>query len=229
MGGPRRRAGLSESVEEYLQTIWRLQLAGGAVAPGAIAQRLGVAPPSVTLMLRRLQAEGLVERRGNAGVRCTERGAAVAHAVVRRHRLLERLLVDLVRVPASEVHQLACDLEHRIPDPIADRIEDALGGPATCPHGNPVDATADDGALRLWEAEQGASLLVVRVTDERPDFLAYLDYLGLTPGARVTLMGRAPFGGILHLMVGDARGTVAVGADVAGAVYVRPMIGEPAA
>ena len=226
---PRWRAGLSESAEEYLETIWRLQGSGGAVSPGAVAHRMGVSPPSVTLMLRRLQSEGLVERGDQNGVRCTERGAAVAQSVVRRHRLLERLLVDLVHLPASEVHELARNLEHRIPDLVADRIEDALGGPTTCPHGNPVDGASEDGAIRLCDAEQGALMSIVRVTDERAEFLSYLDDLGLTPGARATLVGRAPFGGVLKVQVEGAPEAVAIGAEVAGVVYARPACEEPAA
>src|SRR5438067_4870841 len=163
------KTALTESIEEYVEGIWRLQQEVQTVGTGEVAQYMTVAPASATTMLKRLAALGLVEHEPYQGVRCTEKGEALAVELLRKHRLLERLLVDFLGLPWDGVHDLACKLEHYISMDVADRIESALGNPTTCPHGNPVDATLDDGSARLSEAESDAPLTVAKITDEREE------------------------------------------------------------
>ncbi len=216
----RDRGEITESIEEYVEGIWRLEREVQTVGTGEIAQYMDVAPASVTTMLKRLAELGLVEHVPYQGVRCTEKGEALAVTLLRKHRLLERLLVDFLELPWDGVHDLACKLEHYISLDVADRIEHALGHPTTCPHGNPVDATADDGARRLADASPGDRLSVVRVTDEREAFLAYLQDIGLVPGADVTLLERTPFGDVLSIDVAGRDRPVAVGVQVAASIWV---------
>ncbi len=213
---------LTESVEEYIEGIWRLQREVQTVGTGEIAQYMNVAPASVTTMLKRLADLGLVEHLPYQGVRCTERGEAVAVNLLRKHRLLERLLVDFLELPWDGVHDLACKLEHYITMDVANRIERALGAPTTCPHGNPIDALAQDGAIRLGEAPTGSTVVIAKVTDEREEFLTYLYDINLLPGVEVEIAERTPFGDVLTLLVTGKDKPVAVGKEVTSAVWVHP-------
>jgi len=214
---------LTESVEEYTEGIWRLEREVSTVGTGEIAQYMNVAPASVTTMLKRLAEHGLVEHTPYQGVRCTPKGEALAIDLLRKHRLLERLLVDFLDLPWDDVHDLACKLEHYISMDVADRIERALGYPTTCPHGNPVDATIEDGSLRLSDMETGVPLTIVKITDEREEFLVYLGQIHLLPGVNVIITERTPFGDVMTLEVDGQERGIAVGKEVATAVYVRPQ------
>ena len=214
---------LTESIEEYVEGIWRLEREVSTVGTGEIAQYMNVAPASVTTMLKRMADLGLVEHTPYQGVKCTPRGGTLAIDLLRKHRLLERLLVDFLGLPWDDVHDLACKLEHYISMDVADQIEKALGYPTTCPHGNPVDATIEDGSRRLSEMEINAPLTIVKVTDEREEFLVYLGQIGLLPGVNVCVRDRTPFGDVLTLDVDGSDRQVAVGKEVATAVYVRPQ------
>ena len=212
---------LTESIEEYVEGIWRLEREVSTVGTGEIAQYMNVAPASVTTMLKRMADLGLVEHTPYQGVKCTPRGETLAIDLLRKHRLLERLLVDFLDLPWDDVHDLACKLEHYISMEVADNIEKALGYPTTCPHGNPIDATIDDGSRRLSDMEVGVPLSIVKVTDEREEFLGYLAQIGLLPGVHVTIRERTPFGDVMTLDIGDDGRQVAVGQEVATAVYVH--------
>jgi len=213
---------LTESIEEYVEGIWRLQREVSVVGTGEIAQYMNVAPASVTTMLKRLSELGLVEHTPYQGVKCTEKGEALAITLLRKHRLLERLLVDYLGLPWDDVHDLACKLEHYIGMDVADRIEAALGYPTTCPHGNPVDATLEDGSIRLCDAQAHQPLEIVKVTDEREEFLSYLFQIGLLPGVNIRIMDRTPFGDVLTLEVEGSDKPVPVGKEVSSAVFVHP-------
>jgi DtxR family Mn-dependent transcriptional regulator len=182
---------------------------------------MNVAPASVTTMLKRLSEMGLVEHTPYQGVKCTEKGNQLAITLLRKHRLLERLLVDYLGLPWDDVHDLACKLEHYISMDVADRIEHALGYPSTCPHGNPVDATLDDGSRKLSDCAIGVPLTLIKVTDEREEFLTYLFQIGLVPGARIVIHDRTPFGDVLTLDIEGSENPVPVGREVSTAVFVQ--------
>ncbi|MCC6727996.1 MAG: metal-dependent transcriptional regulator [Chthonomonadales bacterium] len=217
----RERSAITESIEEYVEGIWRLQQEVASVGTGDLAQYMNVAPASVSPMLRRLAEHGLVAHTPYQGVRCTARGHDMAVSLLRKHRLLECLLVDLLGLPWDGVHELACKLEHHISDDVANRIASVVGHPDTCPHGNPIDATRTDEAVRLADVGVGQAVVVARVTDERAEFLAYLLEVGLVPPARALVLERPPFGDVMTLRLDDARRTVPVGREVANAVWVR--------
>src|SRR5438477_6306624 len=156
---------LTESIEEYVEGIWRLEREVPTVGTGEIAQYMNVAPASVTTMLKKMSELGLVEHTPYQGVKCTEKGETLAVDLLRKHRLLERLLVDFIGLPWDDVHDLACKLEHYISMDVADKVEKALGYPTTCPHGNPVDATLNDHSYRLSDCPVGRAVEIVKVTD----------------------------------------------------------------
>lgn len=211
---------VTESIEEYVEGIWRLEREVVTVGTGEIAQYMNVAPASVTTMLKRLAELGLVEHVPYQGVHVTEKGEALAVDLLRKHRLIERLLVDFLHLPWDDVHDLACKLEHYISMDVANSIERAMGFPRTCPHGNPVDALQEDGAYRLLDASTDGPFRVVRITDERPEFLSYILEVGMIPGAVVEVVERNPFGDVLTLQIEGRERSVAVGREVAASVCV---------
>ncbi len=222
----REKHELTESIEEYAEGIFRLQEELDVVSTGDVAKYMTVAPASATTMLKRLAEFGLVEHTPYQGVRLTPKGETLSIALLRKHRLVERLLVDFLELPWDDVHELACKLEHYLSEDVADRIARALGNPTTCPHGNPVDATAKDGSVRLANCTVGEPLTVVKITDERLEFLTYVMEIGLIPNARVEIKGRTPFGDVMTLEVAGV-GAVAIGREVANSVFVAGPSEEP--
>jgi len=212
---------LSESIEEYVEGIWRLEREVQTVGTGEVAQYMNVSPASATMMLKRLASLGLVEHLPYQWVKCTEKGEALAVNLLKKHRLIERLLVDYLELPWDAVHDLACKLEHYVSMDVANRIGAKLGHPTTCPHGNPIDATFDDGSFRLLDVNQSETYFVVKVTDEREDFLGYIQGIGLVPGAEIFIEEKTPFGDVLNIHVRASNRIVAIGKEVATAIFVR--------
>lgn len=212
------------AVEDYLKTIYAMEQAGERATTSALAARLGVQPASVTGMVKRLADMALVSYTPYGAASLTAEGRSEALAVVRRHRLVERFLVDTLHVPWDEVHDEAHKLEHALSDVLVDRIEAFLGHPATCPHGSPIP-TADGDIARpaqvsLVELPVGCPAVISEVDDDDAAFLRYLGELGLAPGAEVEILDIAPFDNLLTLRV--AGQTRSAGAEVAHRVWVQP-------
>jgi DtxR family Mn-dependent transcriptional regulator len=217
----REKHELTESIEEYTEGIYRLEQELPTVATGDVARYMNVQPASATMMLKRLAEIGLVQHTPYQRVRLTEKGADLAVRLLRKHRLLERLLVDFLELPWDEVHDAACKLEHYIGDDVADRIARALGNPSTCPHGNPIDPRTEDGAVRLTECCVGEEIVISRVTDERLDFLTYLMRINMVPGVRFRIADRTPFGDVMTLDSEQPAKAVAIGKEVTLSVWVH--------
>ena len=208
-------------VEEYLETIFALEEEGIPVIQARLAERLEKAAPSVSEMLDRLEADELIERTSRQ-ITMTAKGAAVARGVVRKHRLAERLLVDIIGLDWEKAHIEAGRWEHVISDDVEERLVVLLGNPTTCPHGNPIPGTGRSGATqhRLDEARPGDRIRLERITESvehEADSLSYLGEHGLTPGTTATVGSRAP-DGTLTLLVGEA--TIALGPAMTQRMYV---------
>jgi DtxR family Mn-dependent transcriptional regulator len=217
-------------VEEYLETIFALEEEGIPVIQARLAERLGKAAPSVSEMLDRLESDDLIERSARQ-ISMTPAGAAVARGVVRKHRLAERLLVDIIGLDWDKAHVEAGRWEHVISDDVEARLVVLLGNPTTCPHGNPIPgAERVDGVARagraqrsLAEAQPGDRIRLERVTESVEHDSASLSYLGdhgLTPGTTAVIRARAP-DGTLTLAVGDA--TVALGPAICERMFVAAL------
>ncbi|HVA34545.1 MAG TPA: metal-dependent transcriptional regulator [Candidatus Baltobacteraceae bacterium] len=128
----------AESIEEYLEAVYRLEREGPGVTTSGLAASLGVAPASVSGMLKKLGSDGYVEQVARGEVKLTPKGLDVALRVIRRHRLAERLLTDVLGMSGDDVHVEACMLEHAISDRVEERLVALLGDPKTCPHGHPI-------------------------------------------------------------------------------------------
>ncbi len=216
----RTRRAFSESVEEYLEGIFRLQKEVATVSTGELATYMVVSAGSVTTMIKKMADLGLVLHEPYQGVRLTPSGELLAKQLTHAHRILEVFLVQTLELPWNDVHELACKLEHYICEDIIAQIDRKLDHPTTCPHGNPVDPDQDDASFRLEDAEEGAHLVVVKVTDERVEFLAHLEEVGLLPGVRFTAVGSTPVDNLIHLEIGGTFHTV--GRVVGRHLWVRP-------
>jgi DtxR family Mn-dependent transcriptional regulator len=213
---------LTAPVEDYLKAIYDFERDGRAAATTDIAQRLSIAPASVSGMVQRLADQGLVEYERYRGVRLTAAGRRAALRTIRRHRVIEAYLVKALGYGWDRVHEEAERLEHAASETLIDRMAAAIGEPMTDPHGAPIptrEGTIDETPHEsLADVAIGARARVVRVGDEDPGMLRYLDSLGLRPGAEVVLTNRAPFDGPLTIEVDSA--TRQVGAALASRVLV---------
>jgi DtxR family transcriptional regulator, Mn-dependent transcriptional regulator len=211
-------------VEEYLQTIESLIEEGTPVLQARIAERLGKSAPSVSEMLDRLRSEGYVNPKGR-NITLTKQGQAVAQSVIRKHRLAERLLVDVIGLPWHLVHEEAGRWEHVMSNDVEARLVELLGDPGTCPHGNPIPGSANRAPapslqIRLAEALPGQTVRFERLTEaveQDAASLRYLDEAGFIPGATAKVTTRGP-DGTLMLEV-DGR-MLALGRDLSQRLFV---------
>jgi DtxR family Mn-dependent transcriptional regulator len=202
-------------VEDYLKAIYDLAGREGTASTNDVATRLGVAPASVTGMIRRLSDQGLLEYERYRGVRLSESGRLVALRTIRRHRIIESYLTEVLGYAWDRVHDEAERLEHAASDELVERMATALGNPTSDPHGAPIptaDGRVDERRHQtLAELEVGERARMVRVSDKNPGLLRYLAEIDLTPGAEVQVLARAPFDGPLTLAVGGAEPVVGQG------------------
>ena len=213
---------MSDTIEDYLKAIYKLQGGDGKVSTSALAERMGVTAPSATSMITRLGELGLLRHDRYRGVELTDAGARTALEVIRHHRLWELFLAEALRVPLDRVHAEAERLEHALSDDLEERMDEMLGFPTVDPHGDPIPTkdgyVANDSGCWLSDLHAGAEAIVRRVPDSDPALLRYLTELGLTPGRRVRLTRRAPFGGTLFIQTdGESQ---AIGEELARRVVV---------
>ena len=207
-----KKTTVSSKAEEYLEAIYRLEKKTGFAKTMDLARQLRVVPGSVTNTIESLERRGLVKHEPYKGVKLTEKGRKLALNVLRRHRLAERLLTEVLHLDWSRAHGAACKLEHAIAEDIVKPLEKALGHPKTCPHGNPI-LTACGGIIEekseplvnLNPKERG---IIVKITDEGSDILQHLATLGIIPGVVVEVERKAPFDGPIAIRVGDTSHTL---------------------
>ncbi len=203
---------LTRSVEDYLKVIYELSHQGGFATTSDIAQRLDVAPPSVSGMVKRLSEAGLIEHVPYRGVQLTPQGRRAALRTIRRHRIVEVYLARFLGYDWDSVHDEAERLEHAVSDELIARMAQAVGNPAFDPHGAPiptVDGDIDEQELTaLADVPVGRTVVLRRVRDDSPAVLRYLAAEGLVPGTRVTVVRRQPFNGPTIVMAGGAERVV---------------------
>ena len=213
---------LTGPVEDYLKAIYELERAGEAAETNAIARLLGIAPASVSGMMRRLAEQGLIMHERYRGARLTPAGRRAALRTLRRHRVIEAYLTTALGYSWDRVHDEAERLEHAASDELIDRMASAIGEPETDPHGAPIPTR--EGTLRersliaLAALEPGAVARVERVSDRNAERLRYLGELGIVPGVTVHVIAREPFGGPIALRVADTPRTI--GPELAAHILV---------
>jgi len=203
---PKGAVGLSAPVEDYLKVIYELEASAGSAGTNEIAATLGIAPPSVSGMIRRLAEQGLITHERYRGVRLTRAGRRAALRTIRRHRVIEAYLTTALGYPWDEVHDEAERLEHAASDALIDRMAAAIGEPETDPHGAPIPTRegtlVEERLVSLATVPVGDRVRIQRVGDRDAEQLRYLAELGITPGREVEVVARAPFDGPIDLRVG---------------------------
>jgi DtxR family Mn-dependent transcriptional regulator len=190
---------LSATVEEYLETIYNMMVEDEVVIGARLAEKFRVSAPTVTEMLKRLVRDGYIDMDQKRAIHLTEAGYQAAEAVLRRHRLTERFLVDMLGMQWHQVHEEACRLEHFISGAVEARVIASLNHPNTCPHGNPIPGLVpnartylkDSGALRLADippGEQATILCISEVVEDEEALILYLHDKGLTPDTRLRVV-----------------------------------------
>lgn len=229
---------LTEKMEEYLEALFKLSCEEEAVTPTRLSEYLGVTPPTVLDMLRRMETDGFVryagpgkagargrgEGRARRAITLTAKGQRAAKTLVRRHRLSERFLTDVLGLDWESAHREACKLEHVLSPEVEEKLAEMLGNPETCPHGYPIPD--ENGHIKDEEEikplcdfcadEKGC---IDRVAEEEPQLLQYLASLGLMPDVDIEVKEVAPFGGPLLVKIGDTQ--YALGREVASKIYTR--------
>ncbi len=213
--------GYHPPLEEYLEAVYELEEEGTRVIQARLAEHLGHSPPSVSEMVRRLRGEGWVEVRDRA-LHLTPKGRERAVSVVRKHRLAERLLTDVIGLPWHKTHIEACRWEHVMSDEVEERLVAILENPTTCAHGNPIPGLAgpERDLHALADTEPGDRVRLERVHEQVEvdnEALIYLDTHGFIPGVKAEVRAKAPDG---TLTLALDEGSIALGPALASQLYV---------
>ncbi len=214
----------SKTVEDYLLNIYTISQEGRTVIAARLAEALDVAPPTVTATLHRMARDGLITVSPQKEVLLTEAGHARAETMVRRHRLAERLLIDILGLDWADVHEEAHRFEHAISPRVEERILAVLGNPTTCPHGSPIPgagAGTQVDATRLENASAGDHVTVVRISEDAEsdhELLGYFQRSGLLPGKEFEVAEVEPYNALLVLKRDDE--SIPVSFPVARKVWV---------
>lgn len=221
------------AAENYLLSIYQLEEHGRRVTPSQLAEQLkrlpegeglGTSLPSVTGMLRRLVREELIEMRKNKEIDLTKLGREAAESMVRRHRLAELLVVDVLGVELHQSHEEAHRLEHAISPLLEEKIRQKLGNPKTSPFGDPIPGSGhvvSKGSIPLSQAQQGQEYTIARIPEDDQTLLEYLVPFRFIPGQSVTLTEAAAYRGVIKLECKGAE--VIVGYEVAERIWVRSV------
>jgi DtxR family transcriptional regulator, Mn-dependent transcriptional regulator len=223
----------SSTVENYLKAIYQGQAALGAgqrlVPMGQVASALSVAPGTATTMVKALAESGLAEYEPYSGVRLTAAGEKLAGLVLRRHRLVELFLVQVMGMSWAEVHDEAEQLEHVVSERLIERIDDMLGHPTHDPHGDPIPNPEGAIARRdldtLLTCPVGSPLRVTRIADQDPAFLRFIESNDLKPGQPVEVQARDTAADSVKIR-GKNQKTITIGARAASKLLVEPALQE---
>lgn len=218
--------------ESYLETIYNMSMEGDRVLGVSLAGKFGVSRATVTETVKRLIADGLVEQNRQDGISLTQEGITVTEGLLRRHRLAERLLFDVLGMDFITAHEQAHALEHWISPEVEERISNLLRHPQTCPHGNPIPGNAPSGleylrqhrAARLSEANLDSTVRVLAISEVVEDESALLRQLmgtGIVPGRHLTVVGHDAERGVTKFRTDEGESSVSI--DLAAKIWVAAV------
>jgi len=216
---------VSENIEEYLECIWELTQDGTPARTTDIAKKMKVSPASVTEMMQRLDSLGYITYEKYKGVTLTESGNKIGETIKRKHRLLERFLVDVLGIDKEKSHDEACRLEHMLSDESERRISEMMNHPTTCPDGDPIPALdqlclkKDENSSVLSELSEGDEGVISHLSCEDPQKIRRIIAMGFVPERCLTVEEKLPMGGPVLVQVGDCR--VALAKEYADLVFVN--------
>jgi DtxR family Mn-dependent transcriptional regulator len=182
----------TDAEEEYLQTLFWLDEAGLPMTAANVSRAMQLSAPTVHEMIGRLEKDGYISRSSSKQISFTDSGHAHAESTVRRHRMIERFLTDVLGVPWDEVHEEAERLEHAMSPVLEERMYAAIGDAKTCPHGHPINSSDRIDGFPLADVAEGAKVTILRFENEAEDLLHYLRSSGLEPGLEGTLSSNGP-------------------------------------
>ena len=215
-----------ETVKHYLETIFYIQFEEDRVRPGRIAEWLGLRPPTVSVTLHRLERDGWIDVGEDRTVSLTDQGMTLASGVVRVHRLLERWLTDVLGFDWATADNFAQEIAPGMSEEVAERLDQHLGNPSTCPHGNVIPGRkAPYGRLvSLAELPPGVTASVRRISEvaehDAPDLLHRLDTNGLVTGASIVVATGGSSEDAITVNIGDR--SMALGTSTARLIWVEP-------
>lgn len=214
----------SPTIEDYLAVIYVMERDEGEVIAARLAESLEVAPPTVTVTLKRMERDGWIASEQGKNIRLTERGREAASSVIRRHMLTEWMLARMLKVPWSRVHADADQIEHTISDEIETQMRTNLDDPQLCPHGNPLPGYEHvvAGWLPLTGIFAGEKVIIRRIhetAEENHELMEYLETNGIIPGALAEVTEMLPFNQTLSLQLGKRK--VALGFPSARYIFVE--------
>ena len=209
-------------VEDYLEEIKRLEEDGERITATVLARILEVSLPSASEMLKRLAGEGYLTREKGGAILLTPEGRRLAHTMLRRHRLVECLLVEKLGMEWHEVHSEAHKIEHAISARVEEAMAKALDYPDYCPHGHPICPVDLRPLRRLSDLDAGEGGVVAQISELTEDVLPYLDQMGIRPGAEVRVKDIAPLEGPITIEV--EKGPTSLGRELAQVVRVTPLV-----
>lgn len=216
---------LTEQMEEYLETISKLVERESEVTVSSVAEYMSLSPAAVSEMIKRMEEKNLVKRRHRHGLILTGKGEKIARTIIRRHRLSERFLTDMLGMSWENAHEQACRLEHAIGPEMEDRLAQILGNPSTCPHGHPIPdqngKISESESCSLSELKVGESGKISIVEEENREMLCFLSSLGLMPGTEISIIDIAPFNGPMTVRMGDSR--YALGSEVTDCIKISKV------
>ncbi len=212
------------TIEDYLAIIYVMERDEGEVIAARLAESLEVAPPTVTVTLKRMERDGWVATGPGKSIHLTEKGSQAASSVIRRHMLTEWMLARMLKVPWSRVHTAADQIEHTISDEIENQMRDNLDDPQLCPHGNPLPGYEYVAAdwLPLNSLHSGDRVIIRRIheiAEDDHDLLEFLETNGVIPGALAEVCEILPFNQTLSLQLGGQK--VALGFAIARYIFVE--------
>jgi len=214
---------VSPSAEDYLKNIYELQEKDGLAHTKKLAERMRVSLGTITNTVELLERQRLIEHKRYKGVTLTAKGNRIALDVIRRHRLTERLLTDILRMDWSRVHEIACKLEHDITEEVIKPLGKILGHPKTCPHGNPIPTKCGgiikDKTRPLTDLEPQETGTIVKIAEERSELLQHLVSLGIELGTTIKVEKKIKVKNseVLHLEDIDTP----LSQNIASSIWVR--------
>lgn len=215
---------VSHAMEDYLAAVWRLTQYGGSATTSEVARKLGVTAASTSYMFKRMAEAGLVDYKEYAGASLTGAGMSAAMGFIRRHRVTERFLVDILGISWDRADTISDQMEHSLPDEVIDRMDAVMGHPSTCPHGYPIPSK--EGLLPELKMRAASTLQlgeesnIVQVAEHDPELLTYFAQLGIRPGARLHMVERDRLGETFTIRIGGGAEPFVLGDAIARLIRV---------
>jgi DtxR family transcriptional regulator, Mn-dependent transcriptional regulator len=213
----------SEQIENYLKNIYKIQSVEGKVSTSSLSEKLQISPASVSEMVKKLADGGSLTHTPYKGVELTESGKRTALKIVRKHRLWEMFLVEVLHFGWDEIDEEAEKFEHIMSDKMEDKIDEVLGFPSVDPHGDPIPTKSGTvktaRSFALAEVEEGSNVRVVRVNDDNAELLQYASSIGLSLNKKFTVKQRMKFDNSLIIKIGSKDLTIS--ATLAENIFVE--------